>query len=183
MRDVRTQIPEFKFIADWALSKNLRVYLGGGTAAGLAVQVKNNLEDQWLKSHGLKPRIPTPRLAYQYFLLYRSNQDADLILDGTEGEAQELETLLKEKFAYLQGGKSLWEVRLLRENRGTGIGEKEAILNNPDFLNQNSDSFSTAALELTESDEPPVRDLYDWNNVRDPQFLKDLLDGELHLII
>ena len=69
----------------------------------------------------------------------------------------------------------MWEVRLLKSK----IGDKEALLDNPDYLNQHTDSNSTGMIELTQSHDPLIRDLRDWN-ARDPIFLKDLESGTLH---
>ena len=49
------------------------------------------------------------------------------------------------KFPYLQGSKTAWEVRPLREEMET----KEALLDNPNFLNQNTDSNSIGMIELS----------------------------------
>ena len=66
-------------------------------------------------------------------------------------------------------------MRLLKSK----IGDKEALLDNPDYLNQHTDSNSTGMIEITESKDPVVRDLRDWNS-KDPIFLKDIQSGTLH---
>ncbi|WP_196304553.1 hypothetical protein, partial [Streptococcus pneumoniae] len=80
----------------------------------------------------------------------------------TEEDALALEDFLRTKFKYLQGSKEIWEVRLLNQSRGSGEGEKDPLLGF-DFQNQNSDSFSTGMIELTDpaSGEAKVRDLFD----------------------
>src|SRR5690606_18584704 len=63
-----------------------------------------------------------------------------------------------------------------RENWGAKI----ALLHNPDFLNQHTDSLSVGLVEVTSpQNDPVIRDLRDWDNPR-PAFLKDVLNGELH---
>jgi hypothetical protein len=121
--------------------------------------------------------VSTQRFDYQYTNIYRSTQDADLVIDGNEQQAAALEAALKAKYDHLQGSKSIWEVRLLGQKRG----DKESLLGNPDFLNQHTDSNSTGMIELTD---PPqgqarVRDLRDWNNPR-PAFFEDARLGQLH---
>src|SRR5690606_30286615 len=68
-----------------------------------------------------------------------------------------------------------WEVRSLREPRGKR-GEpffQEALLEDFDFSNQHTDSFSVAMVELTASEEPVVRSLRHWEKDAAP-CLKDL---------
>src|SRR6185437_14502385 len=101
----------------------------------------------------------------------------DIVIDGDEAQAQVLENALRTHYPHLQGSKSAWEVRLLRGSRG----DKLAILNNPDFLNQHTDSNSTGLIEVTQParGDPIVRDARDWNS-KEPFFLKDVAEGKLH---
>ena len=123
------------------------------------------------------PRYQPDRFDYDYTNIFRSTQDADIMLDGTPEQAEELEAVLREKFGHLQGSKEIWEVRLLRDKRG----DKDALLNNPDFLNQHTDSNSIGMIELTPppKGEPIVRDLRDWKT-KYPAFFEDLRLGKLH---
>src|SRR5688572_10931135 len=93
-------------------------------------------------------------------------------MDGTPAQAEELGKRLMARFPYLQGVKSVWEVRLLRKT----VGEKEALLDNPEFLNQHTDSHSTGLIDLTTGE---VKDVRDWRS-KSPQFLGDVLDAKLH---
>lgn len=97
------------------------------------------------------------------------------MIDGSAEQAQEIQKRLGELFPHFQGSKEAWEVRLLK----TDMGEKQALLNNPDFLNQHTDSNSVGMIEITESREPHLRDLRDWKN-KVPAFVSDILNRELH---
>ena len=164
------QVPEFHFIQEQAKQMGIRIWLFGGTAAGFAHYIKWDLQRQ--KGD---VRYQADRFDYDFTNIYRSTQDLDLVIDGNESQAVLLEHALKDKFQYVQGRKAQWEIRLLTQNRG----DKLALLNNPDFLNQNSDSHSTGMIDVTLSDPHIVRDLKDWNSAK-PFFLQDVLDGKLH---
>ena len=163
--------PEFKFVREEALHLGIsHLYLFGGTAAALGHYAKWNVQRQ----NG-DTRFQPDRFDYDYTNIYRSTQDADIVIDGTTGQAQALQKALSEKFPHLQGSKSVWEVRLLKSK----IGDKEALLDNPDYLNQHTDSNSTGMIELTQSHDPLIRDLRDWK-AKEPIFLKDIESGTLH---
>ncbi|MEK7357634.1 MAG: hypothetical protein AAB250_14380, partial [Bdellovibrionota bacterium] len=170
VRAHRDDVPEFKFIIEHARKNGLRVWLFGGTAASFAHYAKWDLQ----RKKGDR-RFQPNRFDYDYTTIYRSNQDLDIVIDGDPGKASELQSMLAKKFPHLQGQKSVWEVRLLGEN----FGEKEALLRNPDFSNQHTDSHSVGMIELTESNEPILRDLRDWSNPR-PAFVQDVLAAKLH---
>ncbi len=166
------RVPEFQFIREEASRLGVRAWLFGGTAAGFGHYVKWDL----LREKG-DPRFQPDRFDYDYTNIYRSTQDLDIVIDGPPEKAQQLQSLLAKNYPHLQGSKSAWEVRLLRED----MGEKQALLFNPDFLNQHTDSNSTGMIELTPPPrgEPVARDLRDWN-AHAPHFLKDLHEGSLH---
>ncbi len=166
------RVAEFKFIREFAEANGFRAYLFGGTAAGFSHYVKWN----FLQKNG-DSRFQADRFDFDFSSIYRSTQDADLVVDGTAADAKKLEEALQEKFAHVQGSKSSWEVRLLRK----ASGEKVALLENPDFLEQHTDSHSVGLIELTTPPigESRVRDLKDLNSSQ-PQFLKDVAEGKLH---
>jgi len=116
------------------------------------------------------------RFDYDFTNIYRSTQDADLVVDGMESQAQELEHFIQVNLIHLLGTKAKWEVRLLKEARG----DKEALLNDSQFLNQHTDSHSVGMIELTktENDSSRVKDLRDWNS-KSPNFLEDVRKGQL----
>ncbi|MFL5814728.1 MAG: hypothetical protein ACJ763_14230 [Bdellovibrionia bacterium] len=167
-----TRVPEFQFIREEAKRLGVRAYLFGGTAAGFAHYVN------WdLKREGGDTRYHPDRFNYDYTEIYHSTQDLDIVIDGPPRKAKELQDKLSETFSHLQGNKSAWEVRLLRQD----MGDKQALLNNPDFLNQHTDSNSTGMIEISEphAGDPVVRDLRDWDS-KDPYFLRDVREGKLH---
>ena len=165
------RVEEFKFIRAEAEKLGVRVYLFGGTAAGFAHYVKWDL----MREKG-DTRFQPDRFDYDFVNVYRSTQDLDIVVDGSPADAQKLAQLLLQKFPSFQGSKDQWEVRLLRQD----MGDKQALLNNPDFLNQHTDSNSTGLIEITErSHEATVKDLRDWDSKR-PQFLRDVADGKIH---
>jgi len=166
------RVPQFQFIRERAQKMGVRAWLFGGTAAGFAHYVKWDL----LREAG-DTRFQPDRFDYDYTNIYRSTQDLDVVIDGNEQQAADLERELSSNFPAFKGSKNNWELRLLTKSRG----EKEALLNNPDFLNQHTDSNSTGMIEVTV---PPrgeefIRDLRDWRS-QDSWFLKDILSGQLH---
>ena len=89
-----------------------------------------------------------------------------------------MEKQLGEQFPHLQGNKSAWEVRLLKSKSG----HYDALLDDPDFSNQHTDSHSTGMIEVTQSEDDIVKDLRDWEPKKGTidQFSRDVIDGELH---
>jgi hypothetical protein len=166
------RVPEFDFIRHEAERLGVKAYLFGGTAAGYAHYVKWDM----LREKGDK-RYQPDRFDYDYTNIYRSTQDLDIVIDGNAEQAQKLQAALQEKYPHLQGSKTAWEVRLLTQD----MGDKQAILNNPDFLNQHTDSNSTGMIEITKPthSDPVVRDVRDWKS-KEPYFLKDIQEGTLH---
>ncbi len=167
----RDRVPEFRFIRQEAKRLGVKIYLFGGTAAGFAHYVKEDLQ----RESG-DTRFQKERFDYDFTSIYRSTQDLDIVVDGTPAQAEELQKRLIEMFPHFQGNKEQWEVRLLRQT----VGDKLALLGNPDFLNQHTDSNSTGMVDLTATSESEiVKDLRDWSS-RSPQFLRDVLEGKIH---
>jgi hypothetical protein len=168
-----SRVVEFEAIKKMAEELGVRVWLFGGTAASYAHYVRWDL----LREAG-DSRYFEGRFDYDYTSIFRSTQDLDLVADGPTEATAKLRNAIQERFPYLQGGKSAWEVRLLREK----WEDKEPLLPNSDFLKQHTDSNSIGLVELT--DPPPgetvVRDLKDWEGAGEPVFLNDVLNGELH---
>ena len=170
------RVEEFKFIREQAERLGLRVWLFGGTAAAYAHYVN------WdLKRESGDESFQAERFQYDYTDIFRSNQDADLVVSGDEHAAGELESLLKARFHHFEGNKTKWEVRMLETKRG----DKEPLLNQPDFLNQHTDSNSTGLIEVTapKKGEFAIRDLRDWDadwKKYPPQFFTDIAEGKLH---
>ncbi len=165
-------VPELAYIRREAKRLGIRVWLFGGTAAAYGHYAN------WdLRRRNGDARFQKDRFDYDYTNIFRSTQDLDLVVDGSPEKARELEELIQGQFRYLLGSKSQWEVRLLKQN----MADKEAILDNPNFLGQHSDSNSTGVIEVTE---PPrgehlVRDVRDWNSDY-PNFFEDIRLGKLH---
>ncbi len=166
------RVEEFKFIEQEAKKLGVRAWLFGGTAAGYAHYVKWDLQ----REKG-DIRFQADRFDYDYTNVYRSTQDLDIVMDGDTQQAQALQSALADKYPHLQGSKTAWEVRLLTQD----LGDKQALLNNPEFLNQHTDSNSTGLIEITkpQTGESVVRDVRDWH-AKEPYFLKDVHDGALH---
>ncbi|MES2964248.1 MAG: hypothetical protein V4760_10185, partial [Bdellovibrionota bacterium] len=165
------RVPEFRFIRREAEKLGVRVYLFGGTAAGYAHYAKWDA----LRKRG-DPRYQPDRFDYDFTNIYRSTQDLDIVVDGPEEKANLLKATLVDKYRSFQGSKDAWDVRLLREKSGS----KEALLNNPDYLLQHTDSNSTGMIEVTKTArEELVKDLRDWN-ARESNFLRDVASGRIH---
>jgi hypothetical protein len=172
----RLKVPEFQFLSQLGQELNVKIYLFGGTAAAFAHYVKWDFLRRERDDHSYFP----DRFDYKYVNIYRASQDLDIVVDGPKSAIDEIAARLSQAFPYLQGNKSSkssWEVRSLREDSG----DKLALLNNDDFLNQHSDSNSVGLIEVTEPGpgELIVRDLFDWNNSVEPQFLKDVVEGKI----
>ena len=128
------RVPEFSFIKEEADKLGVKVYLFGGTASAFGHYVRWDLE----RERGDK-KYQKERFDYDFTNIYRGNQDLDIVVDGTVEQALVLKQILKEKYPHFVGDKESWEVRLLRNQ----IGRKSALLNDPDFLNQHTDTNST----------------------------------------
>ena len=172
-----TRVPEFVFIRQEAEKLGVKAYLFGGTAAGFAHYVKNDLE----RLKGDKA-VQAQRFDYDFTNIFRSTQDLDVVVDGPADKIERLKEALVSKYPHFVGGKAAkWELRSLRESKGKPgeSGYKEALLDSPDFLNQNSDSNSTGLIEVTKSSSGDVvLDLRDRSG-RPSQFLRDVAAGEI----
>lgn len=168
-----SKVAEFNFIRKEAEKLGVKVYLFGGTAAAYAHYVKWDLQ----RLEG-DPRYNPNRFDYKYIHIYRSSQDLDIVVDGSSTAIANLNRAIVDQFPYLQGSKNAWEVRSLRED----LGDKLALLNNPDFLNQHTDSNSVGMIEITNgsSDTDRIRDLREWDNTENSGFLRDVLEGKIH---
>jgi hypothetical protein len=165
------RVPEYRFIQKEADRMGVKVYLFGGTAAAYAHYVKWDL----LREMG-DLRFQPDRFDYDFTHIYRSNQDLDIVVDGSAEQIKDLQIRLQEVFPHFQGAKEAWEVRSLREK----VNGKMALLDNPDFLHQNTDSNSVGLIAINESNELlAVRDLREWDK-SDSQFLKDIVSNQLH---
>lgn len=168
-----TRVLEFQYIRSLAEKMGVRVWLFGGTASSFLHYVKWD----WM-SHGL-------RLDYDFTQIFRSTQDIDIVVDATPEVALQFQEALVERFPHFLGKKAnSWEVRTLRYRMGH-VGErdyKEALLEDRDFQDQNSDSHSVGMVEVTvPTGEPFVRDLRNWDRPN-PLFLRDVLKGEIHFL-
>ncbi|MES2965717.1 MAG: hypothetical protein V4760_17680, partial [Bdellovibrionota bacterium] len=170
------KVKEFVFIRNEAEKLGVKAYLFGGTAAGYAHYVRNDL----LRLKGDK-RIQAARFDYDFTNIFRSTQDLDVVIDGTSEQIERLSKTLAAKYPHFVGAKATkWELRSLRESKGKAgePGYKEALLDSADFLNQNSDSNSTGLIELTGKDRDVVLDLRDRTSTPS-RFLKDVAAGEI----
>jgi hypothetical protein len=169
-------IPEFRFIKEEAEKLGVRVWLFGGTASSFLYYVKNDLR-QKLGDRRLSP----DRFDYDFTNIFRSTQDLDIVVDGDLSQIEILEQIIRRKYPQFLGEKNAkWELRSLRQNIGTAgkPGYKEALLQSFDFKNQHTDSNSVGMVELTDSTEPVVRDLHQWNK-KTPRFLTDIADDKI----
>jgi len=150
-------VPELVYIIEQANKLGFKAYLFGGTGAAFGHYVRWDLERQAGDTKYQKERFD-----YDFTSIYRANQDLDIVIDGTPEQAEALHKLLQETYPHMMGdkGKDGWEVRLLRAQKG----DKLPLLNDFDFLNQNTDTNSTGLLALNpESEESIFRDLFHWD--------------------
>jgi hypothetical protein len=166
---------EFSFIRAEAKRLGVRVWMFGGTASSYLHYAKWDLSRQ----KGALA-LQADRFDYDFTNIFRSTQDLDIVVDGTMEQIQTLQNSLSQKFPYFIGSKKAWEVRSLR----TPIGKpgdsyyKEALLDDPNFSNQTTDTNSLAMVEISETKEPVVRDLRAWSTGRN-QFLEDALNNTI----
>jgi hypothetical protein len=127
------------------------------------------------------------RFDYDYTNIFRSTQDLDIVIDAAPKVALDFQKIIAEKYPQFLGSKTKWEVRTLRHQMGKvgELGFKEALLNDPDFINQNTDSNSLGMIELTSNKnqnqrlEPIVRDLKSWDQPQNGVFLNDTLNNQI----
>jgi hypothetical protein len=174
------QVPEFQFIRETAKQMNVRVWLFGGTASSFLHYIKWDLA----RSRGLMS-LQKDRFDYDYTNIFRSTQDLDIAIDATPEVAVQFQKIITEKYPQFLGAKAKWEVRTLRYRMGTfgEIGFKEALLNDSDFINQDTDSNSLGMAELTfnknNTQEPVIRDLKNWDKPENGVFLNDTLNNRI----
>ncbi len=167
------RVPEFKFIQEEADKLGVKVYLFGGTASAFAHYVRWDLERE-----AGDEKYQAERFDYDFTNIYRGNQDLDIVVDGTAEQASTLQEILKKEYPHFVGSKEAWEVRLLR----TQVGDKLPLLDNPDFLNQHTDTNSTGMIAVNaDPGEIIFRDLFDWENP-DSIFLNDVAAGRIKFL-
>lgn len=145
-------------------------YLFGGTAAAWAHYVREDLERE------LHPKkYPESHYDYTFESIYRSNQDFDFIIDGTDEQAKLLEDKLSEVFDYNIANKTkkIWEVTLLRESDG----ERRSLLDDKDFFKQHSDSNSLGLINLGDCDNC-IKDLNGLDR-KESKFLQDVAKSQI----
>lgn len=173
------RVLEFSFIRDLAQKMGIRVWLFGGTASSFLHYVKWDLAS--LK--GIQS-LQRDRFDYDFTNIFRSTQDIDIVVDATADVAKAFQNKISERFPHFLGDKSnSWEVRTLRYriSQPGKAGYKEALLDDPDFHDQNTDSNSVGMIEVTlpPRGEAVVRDLKNWNQSQSV-FLEDTLKDRIH---
>lgn len=174
--DKITSVPEFQYIREIAQQMGIRVWLFGGTASSFLHYVKWDLA----RTKGLMD-LPKDSFDFNFRTIFRSTQDLDIVVDTTPEVARQFQITIAEKFPHFLGFKAnKWEVRTLRHRIGAPgqLDYKEALLEDPDFSNQNTDSNSLGMVEVTVSKDPIVRDLRHWNQTGGV-FLEDTLDNQI----
>jgi formylglycine-generating enzyme required for sulfatase activity len=173
------KVPEFQFIRETAVKMGLRVWLFGGTASSFLHYVKWDLA----RSRG-QMDLQKDRFDYDYTNIFRSTQDLDIVIDANPEVAENFQKIIADKYPHFLGAKAKWEVRTLRSRMGKvgDIGFKEALLDDPDFNNQNTDSNSLGMVELTSnknlSRDFVIQDLKNWNH-KTGVFLADTLNNRI----
>ncbi len=173
------EVPEFVYIREVAKKMGLRVWLFGGTASSYAHYVMWDLA----RENGIVPLQPD-RFDYDFTNIFRSTQDLDIVVDGSPEIALEFQKTIAQRYEFFLGAKAnKWEVRSLRQSKGNPgqPGFKEALLDDQDFNNQNTDSHSVGMIELTPSGEPVIRDLKSWNQP-ESIFLEDILNNRISFL-
>lgn len=172
------RVPEFRLIRMLAEQKGVRIWLFGGTASSFVHYVKRDL-----KAKKSRVEWAQGRFHYDFTDIFRSTQDIDLVVDAPPEVTREFEAILVNQFPQFFGEKAgRWEVRSLR-HRISNPGAphfREALLNDPDFEWQNSDSHSLGLVEVTtHKDDPVILDLRSLSK-KQSVFLKDVIDQRIH---
>lgn len=172
-----TEVPEFAFIQQLAQERGVRVWLFGGTASSFLHYVRLDL----LSKLGLRD-LQREHFDYDFTNIFRSTQDIDIVVDTLPEVAAQMQSTISRKFPHFLGDQANhWEVRTLRKRIGFPgeFGFKEALLEDPDFLLQDSDSHSLGMIEITAvQGEPRVRDLRHWEQSKSI-FLEDALNEKI----
>lgn len=169
-------VPEFQYIRETAQKMGLRVWLFGGTASSFIHYVKWDLA----RTKGLMD-LQKDRFDFDFTNIFRSTQDLDVVVDAAPDVARQFQNTIAQRFPHFLGSRAnKWEVRTLRHRMGAPgqPGFKEALLNDADFNNQNTDSNSVGMVEITVSKDPVVRDLRHWDQ-KESVFLDDTLNNEI----
>ncbi len=146
IREVIGKIPEFVGIQELSREYGLKVWLFGGTAASFAHYAKEFLLFERGSGEFYAEYFQENSQGHlDYMDIFRPTQDMDLVVDGPVDKIPGFQRTLQERYPHFQGSKEAWEIRPLREN----YQDKVALLNNPDFLNQNTDSHSVGLIALS----------------------------------
>ncbi|MES2964140.1 MAG: hypothetical protein V4760_09645, partial [Bdellovibrionota bacterium] len=94
------RVPQFKFIREEAEKLGVKAYLFGGTAAGFGHYVRWDMLRERGDASYMKEFFD-----YDFFSIYRSTQDLDIVVDGPKDKADELGKRLREKYPSFQGSK------------------------------------------------------------------------------
>jgi len=168
---------EFRYMREEAQKMGLRVWLFGGTASSFLHYVKWDLK----REKGVMD-LQKDRFDYDFTNIFRSTQDLDIVVDAAPEVARQFQGIIAKKFPHFLGAKAnKWEVRTLKHRIGRPgeLGFKEALLNDADFNNQNTDSNSLGMVEITSNSKGlVVRDLKSWSEARSI-FLEDTLNNHI----
>jgi hypothetical protein len=182
------KVTEFRYLRQTAQEMGLRVWLFGGTASSFLDYVRRDFLQNQNLTHKEKKTIDDlidkENFDFDLINIFRSTQDLDIVIDGDLKQLSVFRKKLFKKFPYFLGSQSNgWEVRSLLHRKGEPghLGFKEALLQDTDFSNQNTDSYSLGLVEVTKSSDPVVRDLKSWNHPKGESiFLQDVLNQKIH---
>ncbi|MBF0365610.1 MAG: hypothetical protein HQK50_08560 [Oligoflexia bacterium] len=174
------RVTEFKDIQDKCEEMHVPCYLFGGTAAAYVDYVHRDLERE-LEHKDYNPY----RFNYDLNSIFNSNQDYDIVMDGTLEQVKTLQAYLESKYPYMQGEHTAWEVRPLRMQNGN----KAPLLgpnydDNSDFLKQHTDSYSQGMVAINSPGEGEqwVLDLKHWKKSNPRLFLNDVINHQIHYL-
>lgn len=169
------RLEEFRFIKEWATKNGVSAYLFGGAATAFAVY------SRWEKEFREgSQKFHKGKFDFKINSIFHFNQDVDILLNASVSQVLELQKELDSRFPYQKttGGKtiSVWEVRALHY----AIGFKPAVIGNPDFENQNTDSNSSGLIELTapQGGRSRLQDLRK-THPGEGKFFRDLMEGRI----
>lgn len=171
----RSHVEHFKVVGDVAKSLGIRVWIWGGNSVGYAHYVKSEIISA--TTAGSKGTNDL-NFTYDFDEIYPPGSDFDLVIDGDAKKCEEFKKALEK--SSLAKRVAVWDIRPLSHNV-PGPYPKEALLGNPEFMNQHNDSASMGFIELTDppnSSEPAIRELKNWTS-HTSDFLDDVAAGRI----
>lgn len=176
-----TAIPELLELRRIADQMGIKLWALGGTANSLVYyakwdQLRRLGDTRFEYGKLLTPFARTHKFNDTIDSIIRTNQDIDLVIDGTDEQLKAFEALAHQVLGRNSRHNRQLEVRNLRKP----YGDKYAIIGDYGFENQNTDDHSLMLVELSSSKKPQkvfnARDIDDTH----PEVIEHIISDEIH---